>query len=301
MEVLKGRVLSNRLDVMSPAPRVPALSPSRANDYNRCPLMFRFRTIDRLPEPPSKAATKGTLVHWVLEHLYDAPMGNRTPAAAQALVPAAVNSLYARTPDLDDMFDSPEDRATWLKEAEKLIDKYFTIEDPNRLEPSEREVNIGAMLDDSFRIKGIIDRVDVAPNGDVRIVDYKSGKAPRPQYSGDAAFQMRFYGVAMREARGITPKMLQLNYLGDGQILRNEPSNDDLDVTKGKIISIWDDIRRNAENDEWRPKTSKLCGWCSFQNICPSFGGAAPDLVPGQSAKVWLEPPTLFEATDATT
>lgn len=263
--------------------------------------MFRYRTIDKLPEPPSKAATKGTLVHWVLEHLYDAPLGKRTPQEAHSLVPAALTALHGRTPNLDEMFETPQEKEVWLKEAGTLIDKYFTIEDPNRLEPSEREVNIGAMLDDSFRIKGIIDRVDVAPNGDVRIVDYKSGKAPRPQYSGEAAFQMRFYGVAMREARGITPKMLQLNYLGDGQILRNQPTEDDLDTTKGKIISIWDDIRRNAENDEWRPKTSKLCGWCSFQAACPAFGGESPELTAGSSAKVWLEPPTLFEAVDTET
>ena len=281
---------------MASAQRSPALSPSRANDYVRCPLMFRFRTVDKLPEPPSKAASKGTLVHWVLEHLYDAPLGQRSPQAAHSLVPAALNALHARTPDLDSMFTAPGEKDAWLNEAKVLIDRYFTIENPDRLEPAEREVNISAMLDETFRIKGIIDRVDVAPNGDVRIVDYKSGKSPRPQYSGEAAFQMRFYGVAMREARGVTPKMLQLNYLGDGQVLQNVPTDQDLDAAKGKIISIWDDIRRNAENEEWRPKTSKLCGWCSFQSICPSFGGTAPELEPGKSAKVWLEPPTLFEA-----
>jgi putative RecB family exonuclease len=257
--------------------------------------MFRFRTIDRLPEPPSKAATKGTLVHWVLEHLYNAPIGRRSPEAAHALVPNALTAVQARTPDLDTMFESEADKKQWLAEAGKLIDRYFTLEDPNRLEPAEREVNISALLDGTMRIKGIIDRVDIAPNGAVRLVDYKTGKAPRPQYSASAAFQMRFYAVAMREARGVTPAMLQLNYLGDGQVLRNEPTEADLDQAKGKIISIWDDIRRNAERDEWRPRTSKLCGWCSFQSICPSFGGAPPELEQGASAKVWLEPPTLFD------
>ncbi len=280
---------------MSSIRRAPALSPSRANDYSQCPLMFRLRTIDKLPEPPSKAATKGTLVHWVLEHLYNAPIGRRSPEAAHALVPSALTAVQARTPDLEEMFESEEDKKRWLDEAGKLIDRYFTLEDPNRLEPAEREVNISAMLDGTMRIKGIIDRVDVAPNGAVRLVDYKTGKAPRPQYSASAAFQMRFYAVAMREARGVTPAMLQLNYLGDGQVLRNEPTEADLDQAKDKIISIWDDIRRNAERDEWRPKTSKLCGWCSFQSICPSFGGTPPELEPGASAKVWLEPPTLFD------
>ena len=49
----------------------PSLSPSRAADFMTCPLLFRFRTIDRLPEPPSHAATRGSPVHAVLERLFD--------------------------------------------------------------------------------------------------------------------------------------------------------------------------------------------------------------------------------------
>lgn len=285
---------TNRLGYMPHAQRQPALSPSRSNDYTQCPLLFRFRTIDKLPEAPSKAATKGTLVHWVLEHLYDRPIGTRTVESAHALVPSALNAVHARTPELDSMFSDEQDKSRWLREAETLIEKYFTLEDPNRLEPAEREVNVSAMLNNDMKIKGIIDRLDVAPNGAVRVVDYKSGKAPLPQYSGSAAYQMRFYAVALRESRNIIPAMLQLVYLGDGQILRNEPTAQELDQTKAKIISVWDDIRRNAEADEWRPKTSKLCGWCSFKDICPAFGGTAPVLEQGASAKVWLEAPTLF-------
>ncbi len=62
-------------------PRPPALSPSRAGDFQQCPLLFRYRTVDRLPEPPSAAATLGTLVHAVLERLYDLPARERTVEA----------------------------------------------------------------------------------------------------------------------------------------------------------------------------------------------------------------------------
>ena len=48
------------------APRRPSLSPSRAADFKTCPLLYRFRTIDRLPEKKSLAAVRGTLVHSVL-------------------------------------------------------------------------------------------------------------------------------------------------------------------------------------------------------------------------------------------
>ena len=50
---------------------VAALSPSRASDFMQCPLLYRFRVIDRLPEPPSPAAARGTLVHSVLERVFE--------------------------------------------------------------------------------------------------------------------------------------------------------------------------------------------------------------------------------------
>src|SRR3954466_6802289 len=71
------------------APRRPSLSPSRAADFKSCPLLYRFRTIDRLPERKSAAAVRGTLVHAVLEKLYDLPPAERSPTAAQGLIPTA--------------------------------------------------------------------------------------------------------------------------------------------------------------------------------------------------------------------
>ncbi len=51
------------------------LSPSRAADFMSCPLKYRFRVIDRLPERPSPAAARGTVVHAVLERLYGVLFG----------------------------------------------------------------------------------------------------------------------------------------------------------------------------------------------------------------------------------
>ena len=59
-----------------------SLSPSRASDFMQCPLLYRFRVIDKLPEKPSEAATRGTLVHAVLERLFDAPAARADGAAA---------------------------------------------------------------------------------------------------------------------------------------------------------------------------------------------------------------------------
>src|SRR2546429_8742466 len=66
--------------------RRPSLSPSRAADFKTCPLLYRFRTIDRLPEQPTFDQARGTLVHAVLERLFDLPAADRTVDPAAALV-----------------------------------------------------------------------------------------------------------------------------------------------------------------------------------------------------------------------
>src|SRR3712207_9427553 len=76
-------------------PRRPSLSPSRAADFKTCPLLFRFRTIDRLPEQPSPDQVRGTLVHAVLERLFDLPAEDRTPDAAAELVEPQWHRLVA--------------------------------------------------------------------------------------------------------------------------------------------------------------------------------------------------------------
>src|SRR4051794_5676808 len=92
------------------AHRRPALSPSRAGDFKQCPLLYRFRAIDRLPELPSRAQIRGTLVHAVLERLYDLPAQERLPAAAHALVAPEWARLCAAMPELvEGLFAGPDD------------------------------------------------------------------------------------------------------------------------------------------------------------------------------------------------
>ncbi|MGP3980371.1 RecB family exonuclease [Streptomyces sp. KR80] len=280
-------------DGEGPACEPPAsLSPSRARDFVTCPLLYRFRVIDRLPEKPSEDATRGTLVHAVLERLFDDPAVERTAARARSMVAGQWERLLAERPRLAELFaedgdtpgEEPEDGAgpaqmrlaRWLSEAEQLVERWFTLEDPTRLEPAERELFVETELDSGLTLRGIIDRVDVAPTGDVRIVDYKTGRAPRPEYAADALFQMKFYALVLWRLRGAVPRRLQLVYLGSGDVLTYDPAEDDLRAVERKLQALWAAIRRATETGDWRPRRSKLCGWCDHQAVCPEFGGTPP-------------------------
>lgn len=272
-----------------PAAPPKSLSPSRAADFMRCPLLYRFRVIDRLPEKPSAAATRGTVVHAVLERLFDAPAGERSVPRARAMVAGEWERLLERRPELTELFASGEgedegdggavdgaELARWLAEAESLVERWFTLEDPTRLEPAEREMFVEARLDSGLRLRGIIDRVDVAPTGEVRIVDYKTGKAPRPEYAAEALFQMKFYALVVWRLKGVVPRRLQLVYLGSGDVLTYDPQEEELGAVERKLLALWEAIEQATESGDWRPRPSRLCDWCDHQERCPEFGGTPP-------------------------
>jgi putative RecB family exonuclease len=256
-----------------------SLSPSRASDFMSCPLLYRFRVIDRLPETPSPDAVRGTVVHAVLERLFDLPAADRTPHRANSMLQPTWSDLLEAEPELGEMFgEEGPDLATWMSQCRSLLERYFTLEDPRRLEPAEREVYVETLLESGLLLRGYIDRVDVAPGGEVRIVDYKTGRAPAEHFEAKALFQMKFYALVVWRTRGVLPHMLQLVYLGSGEMLRYVPEERDLLATERKVEALWAAIHRATETGEWRPNRSALCAWCDHQALCPAWGGTPPPL-----------------------
>jgi putative RecB family exonuclease len=299
----------------------PSLSPSRAADFKTCPLLFRFRTIDRLPEQPSADQVRGTLVHAVLERLFDLPAAERTPAAAAALVAPQWERLVEQEPELGELFaraiaaeraaasesepesdpdvpewavsgqpalvDVPEDPAdeasrlaAFLAGARTLLAGYFAVEDPTRLEPAEREALVSTLVDDELLIRGYIDRLDVSPAGDLRVVDYKTGGAPREAFEGRALFQLKFYALVLWRTRGVVPRVLRLLYLKDAEVCDYSPEAEELERFERTLVALSQAVERAKQDHDFRPKPSRLCGWCSFHEFCPEFGGTIPPYPP---------------------
>jgi len=251
-----------------------ALSPSRASDFLTCPLLYRFRTIDRFPEPPDPVAVRGTLIHAVLENLFGEDAVARTLERAQQLLPATWDTLRAEHPDLADL-EVPDD---WLATAEALLTSYFGIEDPRTIEPEALELRVDHALESGLSLGGIVDRVDVAPDGRIRVVDYKTGRSVGERFEGKALFQMKFYALVIWRTRGVIPTVLQLYYLADQTVLSYEPSESDLLATERKVVALWNAIQAAIEREHFPPRPSALCQWCRHQDKCPEFGGVTPPM-----------------------
>jgi len=243
------------------------LSPSAVSEYENCPQLYRYRKIDKLPEPPSLDAERGTLVHTVLQDLFELPAGDRTPSSAIHLLPSRWSVQLADKPALLEMVTNEKE---WLDRAASLVTTYFTLENPSSFEATHREMHLENDLAANIYLHGYVDRLDVAATGEVRIVDYKTGKSPKPGWEKKALFQLRVYALLYWKNTGVLPKLLQLIYLGDGKLVKSTPTVSEIEATETLLHAVAQDIFISIEKDYWPPKPSRLCDWCFFKSICPA-------------------------------
>ena len=244
------------------------LSPSRVSDFTNCPQLYKYRSIDKLPEPPSIDAERGTLVHTVLHDLFESPAPERNLTTAIELLPSRWAAQLAAKPDLAPLISNEKE---WIDRANSLLETYFKLEKPETFEPSFRELHLEFDLNSDLYLHGYVDRLDVAPTGEVRIVDYKTGKSPKPGWEKKALFQLRVYALLYWKNTGVLPKLLQLIYLGDGKLVKSTPTVSEIEATETLLHAVAQDIFISIEKDYWPPKPSRLCDWCFFKSICPAY------------------------------
>jgi putative RecB family exonuclease len=246
------------------------LSPSRAGDFKACPQLFRFRAIDRLPEPVTIYQARGTTAHLALERLYDLPASLRTPERLYDLFRQAWSELRT-SPEFVELFPSVEDERTWGVESLALLANYLAIENPMLVEPMERELDMLESLDQEITIRGILDRIDRQPDGSLVITDYKTGKAPPEAYAIPAFFALKIYALLIRRRMGETPVEVRLIYLNGPTVYRFPVDDSQLDAMERQLQALWKAINRAIERDHFPPRPGRLCDYCAFRDRCPAW------------------------------
>jgi putative RecB family exonuclease len=254
-----------------PLPLPTSLSPSKVSSFTDCGLAFRFSTIDRLPEPPSIAATRGTLVHAALERLFCLEPEARSYERALTCLDEAVDDLRDHA-DYAGLELDAEAEATFQTEARVLLEKYFRLEDPTTITPIgielKLEVDVGGV-----RLRGIIDRLELDADGELVVTDYKTGRAPGERQEQQRLAGVAFYSLLCERLFGRRPARVQLLYLADPVAIISVPTDRSTRGVERKLAAIWTAVERACEREDFRPNPSRLCDWCGFKAYCPSFGG----------------------------
>ncbi len=258
--------------ILRPMPLDPprTLTPSKVTAFTNCALAFRFSQIEHLPEPPSPHSVKGTLVHAALERLFwlHGP-GERSPAAATAELGQAWKDIQA-----DDEFVqlalAPEEAGAFVADAQSLIDNYFRLEDPNEAHAVGVELGVETMVD-GMRLRGIIDRLDLTPDGRFVVVDYKTGRAPSERFERGSLGGVQTYALLCESVLGQAPAEVRLLYLRQPLAISSAPSEQTIRGQRKRAVAVWTAIERACDAEDFRPNVGPLCDYCHFKTSCPAF------------------------------
>ena len=272
--------------------RLPhTLSPSKISLYKECALAFRYSAIDRIPEPPSLPASRGTLVHRTLERLFLEPAPLRSRARAGELLSAAWEDL-APTPDFTGLGLDAAGVEALHGEAGTLLDSYFTLEDPTAVQPIGLEVMLAADVG-SVRLRGILDRLEL-DDGTLVVTDYKTGRSPSLYDERARLLGVTVYAYLCEEVLGRRPERVQLLYLANCEALMAEPTDQALRGLRRQVGALWEAIARSCKDGSFRARPGRRCDWCGYRSFCPAHGGSGPG--PPDSGQL-----SLFDLSEVST
>jgi putative RecB family exonuclease len=266
-----------------------SLSPSRVESFLSCPLAFRFASIQRLPDPPTQATTKGSLVHRALELLFLLPPVERTPHALDHCIAGAIDE-YREHPDFTELHLDDETARRFFAECREVAAGYMALEDPRRVRAIGLELRLEAPVSDGLTLRGIIDRLELDDDGELVVTDYKTGRAPHPNFERKSLSGVQFYAFLCESVFGRIPAAVRLMYLKSGEVITAVPSSQSTRYMTTRTNAVWKAVATACERDDFRTKPSTLCNYCAYQRWCPEYGGdpalagiEAPRVLAGQT------------------
>jgi putative RecB family exonuclease len=285
-----------------------SLTPSKVSTFKECALAFRLSVIDKVPEPPSLQAFKGTVVHRALELLmWEEEQGARTPTVAFEKLERALDELLAGAEGTA-LGLAGEQVDELAEDARALVANYFVLEDPNRVRVIGTElrlqVDMNAPADDDgtvsrFRLRGIIDRLELNEQGELIVTDYKTGRAPGQSHEQARLGGVHFYALLCEQVLGRRPAMVQLFHLREPLAICSTPDDQSINGLERQATAIWAAVKRACLLDDFRPKPGRLCDWCGYHAYCPAWGGdpalARPAPAVGATGIAEVAPAELLE------
>jgi putative RecB family exonuclease len=209
-------------------------------------------------------------VHAALERLFwRHPAGQRTPAAAALELERAWDALQDDE-EVVGLGLNEAAAAEFLHDAGHLVENYFLLEDPN--EPRTVGVELGVETElDGLRLRGIIDRLDVLPDGRLIVVDYKTGRAPSERFERGSLGGVQTYALLCESMLGQAPAEVRLLYLRQPVAITAVASDQTIRGQRKRAVAVWSAIERACDAEDFRPNVGPLCDYCNFKSSCPAF------------------------------
>jgi putative RecB family exonuclease len=253
-------------------PLPSSLSPSKVSSFKDCALAFRLSAIDRLPEPKSAPAAKGTLVHRALQLLFaEEDPGQRSLDVALTKLGRAVSDVLDG-PEYAELALDADQRAEFVADAETLLRNYYVLEDPDTVKVIGTELRLSVQVG-TLKLSGIIDRLELDDDGELVVTDYKTGRAPSESYQQAKLVGVHFYAFLCERLFGRRPVRIQLLHLREPMSISTVPSDQSIRGLQQQTLAIWHAVERACDAEDFRPKPGHPCSYCSYRAYCPAVGG----------------------------
>jgi putative RecB family exonuclease len=240
------------------------ISYSSLDTYQNCPLKYKFREIDKIPEPKSKEAVFGTLIHSVMKYIH-------TPSLLAPNIEQALD--YFSKGWNSEVYENEMEERSAFTQGVTIIQNYYKHNRPSDYTIVDLEsrfaIEIGAEETGKHMVSGIIDRIDKIEDG-YEIIDYKTTRKMPSQDKVDNDIQLSIYLKAFlnrypKEIARLDKITVSLYYLKHGVKLSSQRTIKQLATLEKTFL----DVIKLIEEEKFDPILSPLCDWCGYQKICP--------------------------------
>ncbi len=143
------------------------------------------------------------------------------------------------------------------------------------------EVELNFTINDTYKFRGVIDRLDNPSEGQWIIHDYKTGKHPKTERSARSDLQLALYQIAVESNfEPVDEVQLVWHFLRTGTEVKIVHDNDTLESIRKKTTRAVDKIIKFSEDKgNFYPKESLLCNWCYYWQECSAKVGQNPSMI----------------------
>jgi DNA helicase-2/ATP-dependent DNA helicase PcrA len=238
------------------------LSASSIEDYEDCPLKFKFGHYLKIPTGPQAALTFGNIMHRSVRRYFE--LRAKGEASFEA-VKGFYETAWRKT-GFEDEYQEQAYKQAGLEQLRAFVEKQESSETLPLSMESSFSLDLGEVW-----LEGRIDQINpLVPHARederaVELIDYKTGK-PRSQKDADTSLQLSVYALAAQEEMKLRPVRLTFYCLSNNESVHTVRTEQDLKALKTEILTVAGRIRQN----HFPAAPGFVCKFCDYQPICPA-------------------------------
>ncbi len=249
---------------------------SELNDFNLCPLAYKYKYYLKLPLAGSHYFSFGSTIHKVFEEFYKLYKNNLSQTQTDlfgkklSLTPVPNFTILEKLYEkhwIDDWYDSPAQKGKYKQEGKAMLETFYQNLLNEKPTPKYIEQFFKLKLGE-FDFVGKIDRADTGKGG-VVIIDYKTGKKPKGKKDLDQLYIYQWAAEDFLKEKVHSLKYWYLKEAPENQFKIEKPADaEEIQTLKSNLHETMKKIVEAVQYDSF---TELHKQWskheCQFENL----------------------------------